>query len=892
MKHYLHSFFSPSSIALFGASERESSIGKTVSLNLTSGEFKGPIYFINPRHAEVLGRRCFNSISEIYKPVELAIIAAPASITNQLMEECGKSGVKAAIILSAGFGEANEEGKKLEDAVQQTAKRYKIRLIGPNCLGVARPVTGLNATFHSGEINQGSLALVSQSGALCTSILDWAKSRKLGFSAVVSIGCAADVQFGELLDYLTYDSRTKSILLYIEGINHARSFISELKRASRVKPVLVLKVGRHNKGTMAAQMHTGVTSGEDDVFNAVLRQAGAVRGYRVFDLFVGATVLSTNKRLEGENLAIITNGGGPGAIAADRATDLNLNLISLSEDTEKQLNQVLPANWSKDNPIDIIGDATPERYQQVLSLCLKDKTMHGIVIILSPQSMTQPLQVAKEIVEASKKSSKVIICCFMGGEMVAEGRTYLEDNQVPTFTTPEAAIEAFSYLRNFTRNQRLLLQAPDPLQKEEKVNTEAAKSVIEHALSEGRTVLTDLESMAVLDSYNISTTHASLAHDINEAIQIAKTIGYPVVMKVYSKTISHKSDVGGVRLGISNDEAVKNAYHDIIDSVSKYFPEAEISGVTVEAMYIKKRSREVLVGISNDTVFGPIITFAAGGIATEIMGDREVAIPPLNKTLARELMNNTRIAKMLGAFRQLPGCNMGAIEHVLLRLSEMACELPWIKELQINPLVVDEYDAIALDAKIFIEAHSQTGRYDHMAIHPYPMELAKTEELSSGVLLEIRPIRPEDANLERQFVSTLSPTAKYFRFMQSIKELPQSMLVRFTQIDYDLEMALLAVISSGKMEREIGVARYITNIDKVSCEFAVVVADDWHRKGIAVRLMNALIESAKAKGLERMEGMVLAENTGMLGFCESLGFEIKRDPEDRSIFNVVKYLQQ
>ncbi|WJG07878.1 bifunctional acetate--CoA ligase family protein/GNAT family N-acetyltransferase [Aliiglaciecola sp. LCG003] len=892
MKHYLHSFFSPNSIALLGASERASSIGRTVHQNLTSNAFAGPIYLINPNHDVLFEQPCFHSIMDVKQPVELAIIAAPAAVVTKLMDECGKCGVKAVIILTAGFGEGNDSGKRLQESVSHVARRYNIRFIGPNCLGLIRPNSGLNATFHSGKVDTGSIALISQSGALCTSILDWAKSRNIGFSAVVSIGGAADVHFGELLDYLTFDPQTKSILLYIEGINHARSFISELKRASRVKPVLVMKVGRHSQGSTAAQTHTGVISGEDDVFNAVLRQAGVVRGYRVYDLFVAATVLSTNKRLQGENLVIVTNGGGPGAIAADRASDLDLNLLPLSKHSKQQLNEVLPSNWSQDNPIDIIGDAPPQRYKQALSICLADKDIDGIVIILSPQAMTQPLEVAKLIIEAAKESAKMIICCFMGGAQVQQSRALLEKNHIPSYDTPEAAMEAFSYLVNFTRNQKLLLQAPEPLQKEVKVNIEGSKMVIENALSEGRTVLTELESMAILNAYHIPTTRAGLARDATEAVMLAESIGYPVVMKVYSKEITHKSDVGGVRLGISNAEAVKAAYQDIFVAVSKHYPDSEISGVTVESMYTKKNSRELLVGIANDKVFGPVITFGAGGTAVEIMGDREIAIPPLNKTLAQELMIHTRISKMLGKFRQLPACNISAIEHVLLRLSEMACELPWIKELDINPLVVDEENAIALDARIVVAHNAQIGRYTHMAIHPYPVELVTTEVLKSGDVLQIRPIRPEDATIERNFVNGLSAEAKYFRFMQNIKELPQSMLVRFTQIDYDLEMALIAVVGTDSEEREIGVARYVTNIDKTSCEFAVVVADEWHRKGIAMRLMKALIDSARTEGLVSMEGMVLAENKAMLAFCHQLGFDVEQDKLDPSLCNVVKYLRE
>lgn len=891
MQHFLHAFFAPKSIVLFGASERVSSIGETVYKNLIGETFAGPIYLVNPKHSEVFGERCFKNIFEIDHPVDLAVIAAPATHVNQIMEDCGKCGVKAAIILTAGFGETGSIGKKLEQKVQHTARRFGIRFIGPNCLGVIRPKSGLNATFNKGSANDGSLALISQSGALCTSILDWAKSRKLGFSAVVSIGGTADVHFGELLDYLIYDANTKSILLYIEGINHARSFISALKAASRVKPILVMKVGRHNTGTQAAKTHTGAISGQDDVFNAVLRQAGAVRGFKVNDLFVAATVLSKDKRLKGDNLVIVSNGGGPGAIAADRASDLDLQLSALSEQTKSALTEFLPTNWSQANPVDIIGDAPPERYEKALAVCLNDKTIDGIIIILTPQAMTEPLNVAKIIVNAAQDSKKVLIACFMGGEHVSSARALLEENNIPMFQTPEAAIEAFSYLRNFALNQKLLLQAPEPLQNKNHTHSEGPKIIIENALSQGRTMLTELESMAILNAYGISTPQAAIARDANEAVIEAESIGYPVVMKIYSNDISHKSDIGGVRLGLINATAVKSAYQDMIKEVSNQLPEAKLIGVTVESMYTKKMGRELMVGLVTDQAFGPVVSFGAGGTAVEIMRDREVAIPPLNKTLVAELISRTKVSKMLGPFREMPACNLAAIEQVLLSVSQMACELPWIKELDINPLMVDDQNAIALDARIVIDHHTKMGRYEHMAIHPYPSELVKEEVLQSGQVLTIRPIRPEDANIERAFVDGLSAQAKYFRFMQGMRSLPQNMLVRFTQIDYDLEMALIAVIVQDGIEQEIGVARYITNIDRTSCEFAVVVADDWYRQGIAVRLMSALITSATGKGLKQMRGTVLAENKTMLDFCQRLDFDIEIDHEDTSLCCVVKHLR-
>jgi acetyltransferase len=890
MQHFLSAFFSPKSVVLFGASERISAMGQAVYKNLVGNAFKGPIYLVNPKHSLVFGERCFANVFEIDQVIDLAVISAPPSRVNQIMKDCGKCGIKAVIILSAGLGGTGANINKLEQKIQRTARNFGIRFIGPNCLGVIRPKSGLNTTFNYCSATEGSLALISQSGSLCTSILDWAKTRKLGFSAVVSIGTTADVHFEELLDYLIYDPQTKSILLYIEGINNARSFISAVKAASRVKPVLVMKVGRHGSSKQTSKIHTGIISGHDDVFNAVLRQAGAVRGYKVNDLFVAATVLSKDKRLKGNNLVIITNGAGPGAIAADRAIDLDLQLLTLGEKTEDALSVFLPSNCSQANPIDIMGDASPERYKKTMSVCVNDPAINGIIIILTPQVMTEPLQVAKNITELSQDPNKVIIACFMGGDYVNPARLLLEQNNVPTFQTPEAAIEAFSYLTNFATNQKLLMQVPEPLQIENQINPESCKDIIQNALSQNRTVLSKFESMSILNTYGISTPQKAIAKDESEAVALAASIGFPVVMKIFSNDTSQKTDIEGVRLGLCNPSAVKSAYQEMIISVTEEFPDIELVGVSLERMYTQQMCRELMVGLFTDPAFGPVISFGAGGATAEIVGVREMAIPPLNKTLVAELINRTKVCQMLRQFGQYPACNIAAIEQVLLAVSQMACDLPWIKELDINPLIVDEHNAIALDVKIVVKQYTKSARYQHMAIHPYPVELVKQESLSFDEILTIRPIRPEDAKIEKDFVDGLSAQAKYFRFMQGIRTLTQDMLVRFTQIDYDLEMALIAVIEKHGSEQEIGVARYVTNIDKTSCEFAVVVADNWHRKGIAFRLMQALIASATEKGLKKMQGHVLAKNIPMLDFCMRLNFDIESDQEDNSVCKVVKNL--
>jgi len=890
-QHYLKTLFEPESIALFGASERDNTVGAVVLRNLLESGFQGNIFPVNPKHDSVQGQPCFRSVNDIDQRIDLAVVAAPAPAVPDIIEACGRSGIRNAVILSAGFREVGTQGRELEDRVVSIARRHGLRFIGPNCLGIMRPKTGFNATFYKGGACPGKLALVSQSGALCTAILDWAYSQEIGFSSVISMGISADIGFGEVLDYLLYDHETESILLYIEGIEGARAFMSGLRAAARVKPVMVVKVGRHASGARAALSHTGAMVGSDDVFDAALRRAGVVRGERINDLFNVATVLESGQRAKGERLTIVTNGGGPAAVASDHASDLGLPLAQLGPETIAQLSAVLPSTWSHGNPVDIIGDASAERYEQAIRICQRDPDTDGLLVILAPQAMTDPLEVAKTVTKLARESKKPLLTCWMGGRQVQAGRDLLTHADIPGFATPEAAVDGFSYLTNFYRNQQQLLQTPGPIRLDHKPDVAGARLVIESVLAEQRTLLTELESMALLASFRIPTVHAGLARSPTEALMLAETIGFPVVMKVYAPDVSHKSDVGGVRLGITNAASVQKTYRAIIDSVKAHRPEANIVGVVVEAMYNDSNGRELLIGLKSDPVFGPAVIFGAGGTTAEVLRDRAVALPPLNHLLAADMISRTRVSKTLGAFRSMAPAAVEEVVQVLLRISEMACELPELRELDINPLIVNESGVIAVDARVVVE-HYPPGRvpYQHMAIHPYPSHLYSKQLLPEGTTLVVRPIRPEDAEIERVFVHQLSAESKYFRFMYNLSELTPEMLARFTQIDYDREMALIAVIEEGANETEIGVARYIINADKASCEFAVVVDDNWRRRGIAGTLMGKLIDCARDRGLEVMEGFVLRDNKEMLHFCKSMDFEIEPDPEDRHVMRVRKRL--
>ena len=634
--------------------------------------------------------------------------------------------------------------------------------------------------------------------------------------------------------------------------------------------------------------HTGALVGSDDVFESALRRAGVVRGLRIGDLFSAAATLTSVSSVKGERLVIVTNGGGPGVMAADRATDLGMSLAELSKDTLKQLNAVLPATWSQANPVDVIGDATPERYARAVEICMSDPGVDGLLVILTPQAMTDPAAVARSLVMLGEKNHKPLLACWMGEIQVAEGRRILRDANVPTFNTPEAAVEAFSYLVNYYRNQKLLLETPGPLSPGKAPDVEGARMIIEGVLAEGRKVLSESESKAVLHAFHIPTARASIVRSPNEALVQAESLGFPVVLKINSPDISHKSDAGGVHLGISNAQAVRSAYSDMLNTVKKNRPEARIDGVTIEPMLQRPNGRELLVGLVTDPAFGPVITFGAGGTTVEVMGDRAVTLPPLNHRLVQDLIGQTRVSRLLGAFRHMPMADMEALEQVLLRVSEIACELPLVKELDINPLIVDEHGAIAVDARMVVDYPSQTAeRYDHMAIYPYPGHLVTKLQLPNGTDMVIRPIRPEDAGIEQAFIRKLSERAKYFRFMQPITELSPQMLARFTQIDYSREMALIAVVYVDGAETEIGVARYITNPDGKSCEFAIVIADNWQRQGIAHRLMQLLIETARSHALQIMEGEVLATNHEMLNLMVKLGFSINPSEEETSMEHVV-----
>ncbi len=892
-QHYLTPLFEPASVAIIGASERKNSIGAVLVRNMKAAGYRGALFAVNPAHERIADLPTYASIEDIPQRVDLAVIATRAATVPAIIEACGRAKVRAAVVISAGFSESGPAGAELERALVAAARRHHIRLIGPNCLGIMRPDMGLNATFAHGNAIPGSIGLISQSGAICATMLDWARPNNVGFSSVISIGSSSDVDFGEILDFFIADHKTENIFLYIEGIRNARSFMSALRAAARVKPVLLIKVGRHLAGSRAAQSHTGSLVGADDVFDAALRRAGVVRLHTLGQMLASARALFSHFRPRGNRLAIITNGGGPGAMAADHAASLGIPLATLSEKTLAELNEAMLPNWSHGNPIDIVGDAGATHYQAALAACLADDNVDGILIMLAPQAITDALDVAKTIIAMLKPVQKPVVTCWMGKEQVESSRILFEQAGLPSFRTPEPAVELFAQIYAYYRNQQLLMQTPPSIAHHLQPQVDNARLIIEAALAEQRKVLNEMESKALLAAFYIPVSKTVIAHTAAEAMAIAEQLGLPVAMKIASPDITHKTDSGGVRLNLLNVQAVRDAWQEIQDDVRRNRPDAAIYGVSIEPMVNKANGRELMIGVTRDEVFGPTIVFGAGGPAVEVHMDRAVALPPLNSFLAADMIRSTRVFRLLGEFRRMPPVDLDAVETILLRVSEMVCELPWLREMDINPLIVDEHGAVAVDARIVVEnLPPGLERYGHMAIHPYPSHLVTQHTLRDGTRITLRPLRPEDAELEQEFVRGLSAESKYFRFMNTVRELTQFMLARLTQIDYDRDMAFIAVRDINKVEEELGVCRYATNPDGESCEFALVVADAWQHHGVGRRLMTTLIDVARAKGLKYMVGQILTNNDRMLAFVQSLGFVLGADPEDPGVKRAVLTLQE
>ena len=888
--HYLTPLLAPRSVAIVGASEREGALGRFVFGNMRDGPFSGALYAVNPRHAKVFGEKCYPALADLPEVPDLVVIATPARTVADLVHDAGVKGVRHAVVLSAGFNEIGIEGQNRSAKVKAELDRYGIRLVGPNCLGIMRPSIGLNATFACAPARAGTLALVSQSGAVCTAILDWAASTEIGFSSVISLGGALDLDFGELLDFLVHDVETRSILLYVEGIHDARGFLSALRAASRVKPVIVFKAGRHASGTRAATSHTGALAGNDAVFDSALARAGVVRVKNSLQLFAAARILSAGKHPLGSRLAIITNGGGPGVVAADSVADNELQLAELSAESINKLDAVLPAHWSGSNPVDIIGDATPARFSAAAGVILDDPNVDAVLTLFCPQNVTRPEDAAMAIINAASHHQKPMFTAWLGGASVQSARALLDSANIANFLTPENAIEAFSYLARFRKHQALLLESVPAHESltfhEASLAIAKAKVIREGALRDKRTTLSEAESKALLAAFGLPVREDRIATTREQAIAAAKATGYPVAMKIHSPGITHKSDVGGIRLNLVNSRQLANAYDDMLEQVSAARPKAHIMGVNIQPMLRFANQREVLVGIKRDDAFGPVIAFGAGGTAVEAIHDIALALPPLNPVLGEALIQATQIRSVLAGYRDVPGVDRATLIDILQRVSMMACLLPWIEEMDLNPVLAHPLGAAVVDARVVINSTAPLTdlRYRHMAIFPYPIELEHEIRLKDGAALLVRPVRPDDADRERAFVAALSDTSRYSRFQHSISALSPEMIARFTQLDYSREMALVAIdVSSDQIA---GMVQYFPNPDRVSVEFAVAIADPWQGRGLGFTLMKSLMNCARDAGYLRMDGSVLPGNQGMLQMVDQLGFEITESDDPNRTMRV------
>ena len=880
MDHYLRPLLAPRSVALVGASERPGSLGNIVWRNLADGGFRGSLYPVNPKHRSLFGAKAFASLRDLPGPAELAVVATPAAAVPRVLEDAGAAGVKAAVVLTSGFGETGEAGRALQENLAAVARKGRVRVLGPNCLGLMRTDAGLNATFARTPARAGRLAIVSQSGAVCTAILDWAYYSLVGFSSVVSLGAALDVDFGELLDFLVADDATDAILLYIEGVHDARRFMSALRAAARVKPVVALKVGRYASGSRAASSHTGALVGSDAVYDAALRRSGTVRVKTYTQLFAAARILAGIRMPQGERLAVITNGGGPGVMAADSAAENGVPLAELSAETFEKLNRLLPRQWSHGNPVDLIGDAPAERFGEAAAAVLTDPHVDALLAMYSPVAVTEPAAAARAVGEAARASTKPVLAAWLGDIGPHESRKLLESYGIANFYTPENAVEAFAVVCAYRRNRAQLMEVPAALGSGDDLaapDIDAALRLRQAALDEGRSMLTEHESKALLAAFGLPVPPSIVCRDRATAIEAARSIGFPVVMKIFSPDITHKSDVGGVRLGLQNAEMVASAFDDMLRHVRSLRPQARIEGVVMQPMLRFPHAREVLVGVSTDAVFGPVVSFGAGGVAVEAVRDTAVALPPLNAPLVRELMQRTRVYRLLQGYRDVPAADLAALCRIVEAVSRIAAELPWVREMDLNPVLAHPGGAMVADARVEIDPAKPARadrRYGHMAVHPYPVDLEGELPLRDGGRLRVRPIRPEDAERDRRFFASLSERSRYQRFMNYLSELPAPMLARFTQIDYDRELALVVLDDDGEI---VAVGRYAPNADGRSAEFALVVGDRWQGKGVGRALLERLVTAARATGYEALYGHILEANREMLDLARRLGFtEVER----------------
>ncbi|MFG1299509.1 bifunctional acetate--CoA ligase family protein/GNAT family N-acetyltransferase [Xanthobacter sp. V3C-3] len=879
----LDALFHPASVALVGASNRPDTIGAVVARNLFEAGFNGPILTVNPKERAIRSSLNYASVADLPIAVDLAVIAAAPDSVPQAIAQLGEKGCRAAVILPAGYGPNDRIDKpEQRQAVLDAARPHLLRILGPNGLGFISPRANINASLAHLMPAKGDVAFVSQSRAMTAAVLDWAHARGFGFSHVVSLGDSADVDFGDLLDYLALDNTTRAILLYVEHVKDARKFMSAGRIAARAKPVIVIKAGRGAAGERAAMSHTGVLAGSDLVYDAAFRRAGMLRVHELRELFEAVSTLSAGIRLTGDRLAVLSNGGGAAVMAVDAVETAAGRLATLTPETTEALAKVVPVTGSRSNPVILTGDANGARYGETLKLLLADKGSDAVLVLNTPTALADSGQAADAVMAVLETRSRApVLTCWLGETAAAGARRRFAARRIPTYETPDEAVRAFGHLVSYQRNQTLLMETP-PARTFDEPDRQKARTLVEKVLAEGRSALTEVEAKAVLAAYDIPVVDTRIATTPEEAGALAACIGCPVVVKVLSHDLTHKSDVGGVRLDLRSPAAVEEACRAIIASVAEKRPDARIQGFTVQAMVRRPNAQELIAGIAYDKTFGPVVLFGQGGTAVEVIGDRAVALPPLNGVLAREMIERTRVSRLLAGYRDHPPADMTAVAGTLVKIAELLADLPQIAELDINPLLADENGVIALDARIVVHETRVEGTH-RFAIKPYPADDATELALTDGSSVILRPIRPEDEPGLVDIVHRSDPQDVRMRFLGSVKDFPHLMAARLSQIDYDREMALVAVEDSGEI---CGVVRIIADPDNEEAEYAVMVRSDMKGKALGYQLMTQILDYARRRGLRKVFGDVLRENGPMLHLAEDLGFKVSNS-EDPTVMRVV-----
>jgi acetyltransferase len=876
----LEKIFNPESIAVVGADNEEGSVGYALMKNLTEkAEHERKIYPVNVTKTEILGVKAYKNVSQLPETVDLAVIAAPAKSVPDIVEECGKAGILGIIIITSGFKEMGSEGRELETRIQEIKRKYNLRIIGPNSLGVIRPSIQLNATSTNKIPKPGNIAFISQSGALGAAVLDWAIHENIGFSNFVSVGSMTDVDFGDLIDYFGTDPKTRSILMYMEGITNARKFMSAARHFARTKPIIVVKAGKFSESTKAVDSRTGALTGEDMAYNAAFKRAGIVRVEEMDDLFNCAEVLGDQPLPKGPKLAIITNAGGPGMIAADALIAGGGKLAELSTKTVKSLDKVLPTFWSKENPINISGDVEADTYKTVVNACVDDENIDGLLIIYMPQGKADPAKIATNIATLCKNRGfcKPILTSFMGYEEVEEANRILNENNVPTYSTPEQATKTYMYMHQYNRNLELLYQTPEELPVDSSPPKRPINVLIREAAKENRTKLTDIEAEKILEAYHIPAVKTLIAETEEETVSAAFQLGYPVVLKIRSPQIIHKSDIEGVALDIHSKDELKEALRKLVQQAKEKMPEAEIQGVTVQPM-IKKHGYEICLAAKTDPLFGPVIMFGMSGIGAEICRDIAIGLPPLNQTLARKIIEETKAYQLLKGYRNMAPANLKLLEEVMVQFSQMLVDFPQIKEVNIDPLFINEQEAVALDARVVVDKDMGPAKFEphrHLVISPYPKKYETVWRMRDGRTVLLRPIKPEDEPMWLEMFKNFSDESVRYRFFNIIKDTPHEVRVRYSNIDYDREIGIVTELEEKGRRQILGVVRLIIESDGKNGEIAFIVADPWQGLGLGTKMVDYMIEICKDKGLETVYAFMLPDNYRAIRLLKRMGFTIK-----------------